>query len=541
MPCDESIYEFGQYQLNPAEHLLSCDGKAIPVTAKAFQTLLVLVRNCGHLVDRSQLLSEVWGETFVEEANLSVTISMLRKALGDDRSDHKYIETVAKQGYRFLPKVTKFNAPAPSAESQSVAAPISEPTLRLDQPANRGNRLFWWVSLPLGLAVLTSAVLYVTFTWHVAAGATSNSVPPEITGGRPAAGLRNLPESPVKEAAPNRDANQLYTEGRFFWNKRTEEGFRKSIECFQQAVLKDQGFADAYAGLADSYTLLASYGVEPATEAYPNAKAAALKALQLNDSLAEAHTSLGMVELYYEWNWTEADKQFKKAIALNPNYPLAHTWDALFLAATGQHALALQEAQRARDLDPVSLMANTELGRVYYWNRQYDKAIACFRHALELDPYFPRAHTRLGMALAADGDYSDAIREFEEAGKVSSHDPYLYGLLGYAKARSGNSQAARKMLADLMERSHREYVPAFSVALLDIGLGNREQALDWLEKAYQDRSTYMVYANIDPLLDSVRPDPRFKKLMERMAFPPKQVALAATTEPGVRTAARSIN
>jgi tetratricopeptide (TPR) repeat protein len=270
--------------------------------------------------------------------------------------------------------------------------------------------------------------------------------------------------------------------------------------------------------LADSYTLLASYGVEPTQEAYPNAKAAALRALQLDDSLAEAHTSLGMVALYYEWDWPKADREFRRAIELNPNYAQAHIWDALYFVAMGQPDQALQHALRAQELDPVSLMAHVELGRVYYRNRQYDKAVASLKHALELDPYFARAHTSLGMVWTAQKNYPEAIRESQEASRLSDPDPYLDGLTGYAEAMGGNTKTARRMLSDLIERSRHQYVPAFSVALVYIGLGDRNQAMDWLEKAYQDRSTYMVYSKVDPLLDPVRSDPRFVALMFRMAL-----------------------
>jgi DNA-binding winged helix-turn-helix (wHTH) protein/tetratricopeptide (TPR) repeat protein len=646
MTSDKYVYEFGHFRLDPAEHFLLCNGVPVPVTGKAFQVLLVLVKNSGHLVEKSEIVTSVWGDTFVEEGNLAVTISTLRKVLGDDRTEHKYIETIAKQGYRFLPCVNKALCDAPPNEPVLVASPSI--------PPERGTRIFPIIAtlarkrLMGGATALiaTALVLIVAFQVESRVKASKSTAPVihslavlpfDVTGSdesaphigmgieddlitkfgetdrievRPASamtrytsggstpssvgaeqnvdavisgavaidhgqahvttklfrsngetiwtGTYDVPVTNVSELEdqieaqvvraiyPDRDplprpkpatrdaeAYQLYIEGRYFWNKRTENGFHRSIELFQQAILRDPNFADAYAGLADSYTLLASYGVEPAQEAYPNAKASAMKALQLDDTLAEAHTSLGMVALYYEWDWQQADREFQRAIELNPNYPLAHTWDALYFSSEGQMSPALQQAERGLELDPLSLMASTELGRVYYWDRQYDKAISSYRHAIELDPYFARAHTRLGMALAAKKDFPGAIREFQEASRLSGPDPYLEGLTGYAQALGGDPKDARNLLADMTKRSRDEFVPAFSIALLYIGLGERDRAMDWLERAYQDRSTYMVYAKVDPLLESLRTDQRFIALMKRMDLQGAEVQIAASGAEGV--------
>jgi DNA-binding winged helix-turn-helix (wHTH) protein/tetratricopeptide (TPR) repeat protein/TolB-like protein len=641
MTSDKYVYEFGQFRLDPAEHFLLCGGVPVPVPGKAFQVLLVLVKNGGHLVEKSEIVSTVWGDTFVEEGNLAVTISTLRKVLGDDRTENKYIETVAKQGYRFLPNVNKALCDAPPNEPVPVASPPNppEPATGIFPiiAANSNKRYVGGATALVAIAL----VFIVAFRVESRVNASKSTalvihslavLPFDVTGSsestphigmgieddlitkfgetdgievRPASAMtkytsgRSTPSSigseqnvdavisgavaidrgqahvtaklfrsngetiwtgtydvpttkiseledqieaqvvtaiypdhnPLPRPRPaNRDPEvyQLYIEGRYFWNKRTENGFRRSIELFQQAILKDPNYADAYAGLADSYTLLASYGVEPAQEAYPNAKAAAMKALQLDDTLAEAHTSLGMVALYYEWDWQQADREFRRAIELNPNYSLAHTWDALYFSAKGQMSPALEQAQRGLDLDPLSLMASTELGRVYYWDRQYDKAISSYRHAIELDPYFARAHTRLGMALAAKKDYSGAIREFQEASRLSGPDPYLEGLTGYAQALGGDSKDARNILVDMTKRSRDRFVPAFSVALLYIGLGDRDRAIDWLEQAYQDRSTYMVYAKVDPLLESLRSDQRFIALLKRMDLQGAEVQIAST-------------
>jgi tetratricopeptide (TPR) repeat protein/TolB-like protein len=322
----------------------------------------------------------------------------------------------------------------------------------------------------------------------------------------------------ARQGTENSKAYQLYLEGRYFWNKRTEEGLRRSIEYFQQATTEDAQYSLAYAGLADSYVLLDSFGVESALQAYPVAKAAALKALQLDNLLAEPHASLGMVYFYYEWKWSEAEQEFQRAIALNPNYVLAHSWYALNQGAMGQYDEALSQVQCAQELDPLSLETNTVVGRIFYFSRQYDRSINAYRKVIDLDPHYARAHTRLGMTYAAVGALGDAIREFEESQRLSSFDPNLVGLLGYAQALSGNARKAHKLLEELTHCPHRQYVPAFSVALIWVGLGEREQALECLAKSYKDRCTDMVYAKAEPLLDPIRSDPRFAALLHQMGL-----------------------
>lgn len=314
-------------------------------------------------------------------------------------------------------------------------------------------------------------------------------------------------------------AYELYLEGRYLWNKRSEEGLRRSIDYFQRATDEDQQYAQAYAGLADAYGLLGLLGVEPNREAYSGAKEAALKALRLDDSLAEAHASLGMIAFNYEWDWPQAEREFRRSIALNPNYPVAHDWYALHLAAMGRNQEAIDETLRAEELDPLSFIVNTHVGRVNYLARRYDWAVDAYRKVIDLDPEFERARMRLGMVYAAQRDFGGAIREFQEARRLSAPDPsYLDGLLGYAEGLSGDKAGARKLLSELTERSRRQYVPAYSMALVCIGLGDRDSALGWLEHAYGNHSTYMVYIKMDPLLDPLRTDPRFDQLLHKMGF-----------------------
>lgn len=328
--------------------------------------------------------------------------------------------------------------------------------------------------------------------------------------------MRRKVEWPGEETT-NSQAYSLYLHGLYFLNKRTPDSIRQSINYFHQAIAKDQGYAPSYADLAVAYVSLGSYGESP-VQLYPNAQEAASKAVDLDHSLAAAHAALAMESFHYGWQWAEAEKQFQSAIYLNPTDAMDHAWYAQYLAAMGRNKEALEQAQHAQQLDPVSPTVNTAVGRVLYWDRDYDRAIDRFREVLTLEPQFSNAHTRLGVAYLAKGDLGDAVREFETARKLTDTDEYLDGLLGYAEGRSGKTVEARKVLEDLIRKSHTQYVPAFCIALVYIGLGDHDRALDWLEKAYEDRSTYMVYAKTDALLDPIRSDRRFVDLIENMGL-----------------------
>jgi DNA-binding winged helix-turn-helix (wHTH) protein/Tfp pilus assembly protein PilF len=526
----------------------------VAVTPKAFDILVTLVERSGHLVEKSQLIQAVWGDSFVEEGNLAVTISTLRKALGDDTGkERKYIQTIAKRGYRFVGNVREIVEPetqlvarldrnSGSVPAAAAVLPIVETTSDVaeDQPAQitprsrlgRKFRSLQFVFTSITILIIVPAVVLglmrSTRLSHKVLVSSSPQTDPTVVPEEAAAQTRELSTSPLlssrarsrikPSAANNSPADQLYITGVYFWNKRTVQGLRRSIEYFEQAAIQDPRNALSYAGLADAYVLLDSYGVEASREAYPSAKTAALKSLQLDDLLPEAHASLGMVLFFYEWNWPKAEQEFRRAIALDPNYAMAHAWYALDLVAMGRPQDAIVQARIAHTLDPLSLIVNTELGWAFYSSHQYSSAIDTFRSVIDLDDDFARAHTRLGMVYAAQRDFAAAIREFRKAQDLSGPDAYVDGLLGYALARSGNTAAARKLLLDLRGRARREYVPGFSLALICLGLGDNDQAMNWITQSFEERSTYLVYAKSDPLLDSIRTDTRFGRMIDQMGL-----------------------
>ncbi len=322
----------------------------------------------------------------------------------------------------------------------------------------------------------------------------------------------------AKNYTTNTEAYQLYLKGRFYWNKRTGEGLKKSVEYFNQAIEQDQNYALAFAGLAESYVIFSGFAVSTPQEAYPKAKAAAKKALELDETLAEAHAALGLELLAYEWNAAESSREFQRAIELNPNYATARHWYGnQNLLYTGRFEEAIVEMRRAQELDPLSLVINTDLGDTYFYARQYDKAIEQLRKTIEMDQSFYYAHYELGMALEMKGAYAEAIAQYQRA-RGLNNDPRVPALLGHALAASGRRDEALKTLSELKEIAKQQYVPAYNFAIVYAGLKDPDQAFEWLEKSYQDRSSRMTILQVDPFLDNLRSDPRLADLISRVGL-----------------------
>ncbi|MGH9941886.1 MAG: protein kinase domain-containing protein [Pyrinomonadaceae bacterium] len=322
----------------------------------------------------------------------------------------------------------------------------------------------------------------------------------------------------AKSYTENPEAYQLYLKGRFFWNKRSGEGLQRGIEHFDQAIALDPGYALAYAGLADCYGLLPNYSSTSPTDALPRAKAAALKALELDDQLAEAHTSLGLVKKDYDWDFASADREFRRAIELNPNYATAYHWQAENLVTLRRLDEAIAAMKRAQELDPFSLIINGEVGWVYYHARQYDEAIEQLQKTVEMDPHFPRNFFFLGRAYEQERMYEEAISATQQAVALSSGYTLFKASLGHIYGMAGQRGEAQRLLNELRERSNREYVSPVAVALIHTGLGDRDQAFAWLEKAYQEHDTILVYYLRDPQLEGLQSDPRFADLLRRVGL-----------------------
>ena len=315
-------------------------------------------------------------------------------------------------------------------------------------------------------------------------------------------------------------AYESYLRGRSFWNQRTPAGLKQSIIHFQHAIELDPRYAEAYSGLADAYTALGYTSYWAPKDSFPKAREFANKALQIDSSLAEARASLAYVKLYYDWDWKSAEEELQRAIAVNPNYATAHHWYSVLLTARGRHDEALSEIGRAHELDPLSVPINTDIGFELYYARRYEEAISHLRSVLQTSPKFPLAHLWLGRAYEQKGMYPEAITEFEQAGTALKDWPVLIAAAGHAYGRWGHKSDATAALHRMNELTKEEYVTPYGMALIFAGLNDREQAIHWLQKAYEDRSHWLVWLNLDPRFDdNVRSDPRFADLLRRMHFP----------------------
>lgn len=323
----------------------------------------------------------------------------------------------------------------------------------------------------------------------------------------------------VRPSTADVNAYNLYLKGRYYWNRRSPAGMEKSIEYFRLAIQKDPQYALAHAGLADAYSLLANYGAAVPLEAREAAKQAALNAVAIDNSLAEAHCSLAHVRATYDWDWDGAEHEFELAINLNPRYPTAHHWYSItVLAPLGQIEQALAEIHRARELDPISLSINRDVAVIYFFQRRYAAAIEQSKHCIALDPTFGGAYWTLGMAYEQEAEFEKAIEAFQSALKLSDRMPRMLGALGHAYGASGDHPKAKDILDRLESLSDHRFVSPFESALVYLGLGDIDRAFSWLEKAFKIRAYELVSLRTDPRYDPLRADPRFLALIEKVGL-----------------------
>ena len=335
------------------------------------------------------------------------------------------------------------------------------------------------------------------------------------------AALGTHPEGPggllVQPASgSNYEAYLHYLRGRYFWNKRSSAGFQQAINEFQEAIAKDPSYARAYAGLADSYSLTTTYGLSSASEYMPKAREAALHAIALDPSLAEAHTSLASIAQSYDWDWQAADKEYKRAIELDPNYATAHHWYAESLAFRGRFDEAFAEMETARELDPLSLIIGADYGAVLYFARKYDAAIQQFRIVLDMEPRFGRAHM-IDYAFAQTGRYSEAIEDVERW-RQQEDAAWAWPMEVYVFGRWGKVESARKAMGEMTKRGTVRYIEPSAFLVANIGLGNDKEALTWLERACARRSQTVTAIKVDPIYDPLRNDPRFQAILKQVAL-----------------------
>ena len=313
------------------------------------------------------------------------------------------------------------------------------------------------------------------------------------------------------------EAHDLYLRGRFFWNKRTPQALAQAADYFQQAVAKDPSYAPAYAGLADSYSLMSSFGSAKPSEVMPKARAAALRALELDDNLAEAHASRALIAQNFDWDWATAEREYRRAIQLNPNYATAHHWYAEYLALQGRFEEASFEMTRARQLDPLSLIMAADNGAILYFSRQYDPAIRQLRGVLEMEPNFPRAHV-LDYAYVQTGQFELALKDIESWRQIDD-TPLPLATLAVVYGRSGHNEEAKRIIAALEDHNHRGPAGIAPALVAHMGLlEDKEQSLAYLEKACEEHSTLLTALKVDPLYDPLRDDPRFQSILHKVGL-----------------------
>ena len=569
----KNFFEFGGFRLDARERLLLHQGETVSLTPKAFDMLVTLVENSGHLVEKSEFMRKLWPDSFVEEGSLAQNVSLLRKALGENESQ-KFIETVPRRGYRFVATVVATTGRRADAPIRSIAV-LPFKSLGVDEgdeylsigiAETLSTRLS---SLNLLTVRPMSAVLkHVSSEKGAVQTGQEFQVDTVLEGSIRRAGERlrvtarlvSVPDEAVlwadkfdeqftdifevedsisarvaqalalkvsceqqtrlmRRYTNDAEAYQLYLKGRYFWNKRTEEGFNQGITQFKLAVEKDSTYALAYAGLADSYIGLTFYNFGAPHETMPKAKEAAMNALSIDSALAEAHTSLAHVLMNYDWNWSEAEKEFKLGMQLNPEYATAHQWYAIhYLTAIDELDQALEEMKRALYLEPTSLVMNSFMGATLYFAGRYDEAIEQCRRTIEMDPNFAVAHWHVGLAYEQKGMFDEAIAEFQRATALSGGSPLIKASLGHAYAKANRKEEATKILAELNELSKQRYVSSYERAAISVALGDERQSFQWLEKAFEEHSFHMVYLKVWPQFSAIRSDPRFQQLVHRLGL-----------------------
>ncbi|MDT5270991.1 MAG: hypothetical protein QOH49_3177 [Acidobacteriota bacterium] len=652
------FYEFGPFRVDALKRRLLRDGKIVPLTPKAFDTLLVLIENCGRVVEKDDLMEKVWPGLVVEENNLTQNVSALRKALGEQRDDPQYIMTVSGLGYRFIasvkemwPEEIELNPTAPvksetvvveethkghqngfahtSTEQTTSSTPALEPVAtssgrrggvlaasalialtllaggyylftrtakRAETNAALNSQIKSIAILPfkalgsegtdeyIGLGMADALITKLSGIRQINVRPTSSILKYKNAEQDPGAAGRELAVDSVldgrvqksgdhirvtvqlvravdgaplwggtfdekntdifavedriseevvqallptitdtqkrqltKHYTEDTEAYQSYIEGRYYWNKRTSADTRKAISYYEDAIIQDPNYALAYAGLADSYATLGILDNLPAQETMPKARSAALKALELDDGLAEAHAALAYVKHRFEWDFAGAEREFKRAIELNPDYPTAHQWYGWYLVSLSKFDDALAEFQRAQQLDPFSLYTNLTLGVAYFHARDYDKAAAQYNRVIEMNRDFWLAHWWLAQTYAQQKRYDEAISEIQKVAKIRGENLEQFPIAGYIYALSGNQMEARRVLEELQRRAKDHYISPFGMATIYAGLGEHGKAFEWLERGLKDRDIGMVFINVDQRLDNIRSDPRFADLVREVA------------------------
>ena len=572
------VIHFGVFEADLRAGELRRNGSKVKLQEQPFQILAMLLERPGEIVTREELRPRLWSaDTFVDfDHGLNSAIRRLRDALGDSAENPSFVETLGRRGYRFIAPVAsrvlreRQQEPIESVAVLPFANRSADPntdylsdgiteslinnlsqisTLRVTarstvfrykgkdaDPRKVGSDLHVRAVVSGRLLKRGSSLIIQAELMDVATGSQlwggqynrqaenvfllqddlsreiSEKLRLRLTGDE----KRRLTKRYTEDA----EAYRLYLKGRYHWNKRNPEGLQKAVDYFQQALNRDPVYPLAYAGLADTYAYLSFFHVVPPRQAMPKAKAAAVKALEIDDHLAEAHVSLGYVSFTYDGDWSAAGKYFEQALALNPIYSGAHTFYAFYLSSLGRSEEALAVAKRALDLDPASPAVSHSLAVQLYLARRFDKAIEQAHNTLEMDANFAISYQLLGEVHVSKGLYREGLLALEKFSALSRTSAISRALVGYSHARLGERSAALRIIEELTSASKHSFIPAFLYALVYAGLEDKDQAFGWLEKAYEERFNRLAYLKQDALWDPLRSDPRFIDMLRRLGIPP---------------------
>ncbi|HKY43204.1 MAG TPA: tetratricopeptide repeat protein [Pyrinomonadaceae bacterium] len=584
---DLKVYEFNGFRLEAAQRRLLYEGQSVPLKPKIFDLLLFLIEMRGQLVVKEDLMREIWPDAIVEENNITVSMSILRKTLGDHNHQRQFIETVPRRGYRFFAEVTEIS-PAQTAtvevhqhDSQTalqeeqvdslavipMQSPGSDPNVEYLSEGITESIINMLSRIPrlrvlacstvlrfkskdidpqeVGLQLKVRAVMMIRVLRmeekliirselvKVADGSQLwgeqyNRSPSDILAIQDEIAkaiweslkfkLTSQDQKRLtKQPTDNIEAYNLYLRGRYFWNKYNKEWVLKAIEAFKQAIAIDSNYALAYCGMADAYFRLSNVHFLP-REVLPKAKEAALRAVEIDENLAEAHASLALVSVYYDHDWNRAEKEFRRALELDPYLISAHQRYGSYLTFMGRFEESIRHYETALELDPFSLQINMNLATTYYLRCEYDRAVNHLLKTIELEPDYMPTHFVLGCAYIQQNRLAEAIAEFQLIYKLDAEAYLALGFMGYAYALAGQRAEAETLLQVLQDISQRKYVSPYSMLVIHLGLGPEERVFEILEQLYEERNDWMVWLKVSPELKGLRNDARFKNLLRRVGF-----------------------
>jgi TolB-like protein/Tfp pilus assembly protein PilF len=573
---DRCFYEFGPFRLDPSGRVLFRGAQAVPLPPKAGDVLVLLLQRAGDVVAKDELLKQVWHDAFVEDGSLTRTISVLRGILGQGRNGQQYIATVSRRGYRFAAHVTQAGPqPRASIPGKLMLAVLPFENLSEDRTQEYFNdglteemitQLSRLNPERLGVIARTSAMKYQGTKKSIkdigaelgVAYVLEGSVRRALGRVRIAAQLiqvrdethlwaqtyeRSLTDilklqsevaraiareirvklTPREErrlaasSAVSPQAYEAYLKGRHLWNRRTEDGMRKSIAHYEQAIRLYPQYAMAYAGVADSYVMLACRGMVPAKDTFRKAKEAARKAIALDGELGEAHGSLAHVRLH-DWDWEGLEADFERAIDLNPAQAIVYYWYGEFLMSRGRPEEAIAVTQRAQQTDPLSPVIGSSLAMILYLARRYDQAAVVLERTREINPDHFLPHLRMGLIRIQQRKYDEAILELKTAVSLADQSTETLAALAMAYAAAGKKKPAQQILAKLQQLAGKRYVLPYNVAKVHAAGADRDKAFEWLERAYEGGNPDLIELNSEPIFDGLRGEPRFSDLMRRIGW-----------------------